>query len=71
MNCLLKKAISLFQVLISVAVFAFASSAPIDPLSAAVGATYTALGNAGAVAAIGTAGVGSGMILLLTLISFF
>ena len=45
------------------AVFAFASSAPIDPLTAAVGATYTALGNPLATAAIGTAGVGSGMIL--------
>ena len=55
--------LSLFQVLISATVLAFASSAPVDPLTAAVGATVNALGNAAGTAAIGTAGVGSGIIL--------
>ena len=49
------------------AVFAFASSAPLDPLTAAataaVGATVNTLGQAGATAAFGTAGLGSGIIL--------
>ena len=73
--CLLPKChnfenISLFQVLISVVVFALASSAPLDPLTAAVGATTAAvgatvntLGQAGASAAFGAAGLGSGIIL--------
>ena len=62
-NLLLWIKLSLFQVLISATVLAFASSAPVDPLTAAVGATVNALGNAAGTAAIGTAGVGSGIIL--------
>ena len=46
--------------------FAFASSSPLDPLAAAtaaVGATVDTLGHAGASAALGAAGIGSGILL--------
>ena len=43
--------------------FALASPAPVGPLTAAYGATVGALGNTGAAAAFGSAGLGAGMIL--------
>ena len=52
-----------FQVLAVSSLFAVALPAPVDPLSAAVGATVSALGKTGAAAAFGTAGLGAGLIL--------